>query len=62
MEGRSEESDLVLVGRHRGQAPEVDGLVYMGNPTVEVGSLVKVKITQVHPYDLVGEMIEGDVE
>ncbi|NLM68569.1 MAG: 30S ribosomal protein S12 methylthiotransferase RimO [Firmicutes bacterium] len=62
VEGRSEESDLVLVGRHRGQAPEVDGLVYMGNPTVEVGSLVKVKITQVHPYDLVGEMIEGDVE
>jgi ribosomal protein S12 methylthiotransferase len=61
VEGSSEESDLVLVGRHRGQAPEVDGVVYMGLAPVQRGDLVRVKITQVNPYDLVGEIIEGDV-
>ncbi len=61
VEGRSKESDLVLVGRHRHQALDVDGLVYMGNRKVEIGDLVKVEITQAHPYDLAGEIIEGDV-
>lgn len=55
--GRSAESDLVLVGRHRGQAPDVDGLVYVGNTLAESGELVKARITQAHPYDLVGEII-----
>ncbi|NLM25872.1 MAG: 30S ribosomal protein S12 methylthiotransferase RimO [Firmicutes bacterium] len=55
--GRSAESDLVLVGRHRGQAPDVDGLVYVGNAYVNSGDFVKAKITQADPYDLVGEII-----
>jgi len=61
IDGPSVESDLVVVGRHRGQAPEVDGLVYIGNPSLKAGDIVTVKITQVHPYDLVGELLEGDV-
>ena len=55
--GRSAESDSVLVGRHRGQAPDVDGLVYGGNAYVNSGDFVKAKITQADPYDLVGEII-----
>lgn len=61
VEGRSSESDLVLVGRHQGQAPDVDGVVYLGNNQVQIGDFVNVRITQVHPYDLVGEIREGDV-
>lgn len=49
-----------MIGRHRGQAPEVDGLVYIGS-AVRVGELISVRVTQAHPYDLVGETIEGDV-
>lgn len=60
VEGRSPESELVMIGRHRGQAPEVDGLVYIGS-AVRVGELISVRVTQAHPYDLVGETIEGDV-
>lgn len=52
VEGRAPESELVLVGRHRGQAPDVDGLVYIGSNQVQIGSFVNVRITQVHPYDL----------
>jgi len=60
VEGRSAESDLVLVGRHRGQAPEVDGLVYIGDNQARIGEFARVRITQAHPYDLAGETIEGD--
>lgn len=60
IEGQSPESELVLVGRHQGQAPEVDGVVYIGNKYANAGELVIVKITEVHPYDLVGEIVEGE--
>lgn len=62
IEGRSDESELVIVGRHRHQAPDVDGLVYIGNKQANIGDLVNVKIIQAHPYDLVGEIIEGGVK
>lgn len=62
IEGPSDDSDLVLAGRHRGQAPEIDGLVYIGNQVAQRGELVNVRITQAHPYDLVGEIVEGDGE
>lgn len=61
IEGFSNESDSVIVGRHRGQAPDVDGQVYIGNRLATAGELVNVRITEVHPYDLLGEIIEGDV-
>lgn len=59
LEYPAEESDLVLVGRHRGQAAEVDGVVYVGRGTLQPGDLVKVRITEAHAYDLVGEVVEG---
>lgn len=59
VDGPSAESDLVVVGRHRGQAPEVDGVVYLGRPDLRPGDLVSALITEAHPYDLVGEVEEG---
>jgi ribosomal protein S12 methylthiotransferase len=49
-----EESDLIVKGRHRGQAPEIDGnvLIVDGNP--ELYAIQDVLITEAHAYDLVG--------
>jgi len=56
VEGLSKESDLLLEGRTRYQAPEIDGCVYITRGTVEPGALVDVTITEAHTYDLVGEL------
>ncbi len=58
LEFSSEESDLVLIGRHQGQAPDVDGVVYVGRGGLQLGQVVKVRITEAHPYDLVGEVVD----
>ena len=58
VEGVSKESDLLLEGRTRYQAPEIDGCVYITRGTVEPGALVEVTITEAHTYDLVGELKE----
>jgi ribosomal protein S12 methylthiotransferase len=62
VEGAHEETDLVLKGRHQGQAPEVDGnvLIVGGEPTL--GAIQPVKITEAHAYDLVGEVVEGGLD
>lgn len=54
VEGVSEESDLLLQGRHQGQAPEIDGLTYINRGEAAPGDLVQVEITQAGDYDLVG--------
>jgi len=46
LEYPSEESDLVMVGRHSGQAPDVDGVVYLGRDALQPGELVTVRITE----------------
>jgi ribosomal protein S12 methylthiotransferase len=58
VEGLSKESDLLLEGRTRHQAPEIDGCVYITRGTAEPGALVDVTITEAHTYDLVGEVKE----
>ncbi|MFH7321114.1 30S ribosomal protein S12 methylthiotransferase RimO [Desulfurivibrio sp. D14AmB] len=57
VEGVSGESELLLEGRTRHQAPEVDGCVYIADGQCRAGDLVRVKITEAHPYDLVGEIV-----
>ncbi len=57
VEGLSRESDLLLEGRTRYQAPDIDGCVYITRGTVEPGALVDVTITEAHTYDLVGELV-----
>jgi ribosomal protein S12 methylthiotransferase len=58
VEGASEEHDLVMMGRHRGQAPEIDGQVYLSGGEVLPGQMRRVTITQASDYDLVGDLVE----
>lgn len=57
VEGVSPETELLLVGRTKYQAPEIDGMVYINKGTACLGEMVPVKITGSHVYDLVGEII-----
>ncbi|MFA6898606.1 MAG: 30S ribosomal protein S12 methylthiotransferase RimO [Desulfurivibrionaceae bacterium] len=59
VEGWSRETDLLLEGRTRFQAPEIDGCVYINAGVASPGDIVEVRITEAHPYDLVGEIIES---
>lgn len=62
VEGVSAETDLLLEGRMRSQAPDIDGCVYINSGEYAVGDIVALKITEAHTYDVVGESIEGDEE
>jgi ribosomal protein S12 methylthiotransferase len=57
VEGVSSETELLLVGRTRHQAPEIDGMVYINKGTACFGDMVPVKITGSHVYDLIGKII-----
>ncbi len=56
VEGPSEESELVMVGRHAGQAPEVDGVVYLSHGPVEPGTLCTARVVSSTDYDLLAEV------
>ncbi len=57
VEGVSAETDLLLEGRTRFQAPEIDGCVYIADGQASAGAIVPVRITEAHTYDLVGEIV-----
>lgn len=48
----------MTVGRWRGQAPEVDGVVVLGEEAREPGDMVRARIVDAFGYDLVGEVTE----
>ncbi len=58
VEGLSRETDLLLEGRTRYQAPDIDGCIYINDGTANPGDIVKVRITEAHVYDLVGGIID----
>lgn len=57
VEGVSRETDLLLEGRSRYQAPDIDGCVLINNGTANPGDILTVEITEAHTYDLVGGII-----
>jgi ribosomal protein S12 methylthiotransferase len=57
VEGKSDEHDLVLQGRHAGQAPDIDGSVYLSGGLATPGDFRRVRITQASDYDLVGDFV-----
>ncbi len=57
VEDKIDELGALWSGRFYGQAPEVDGVVYLTGYNKDMGSIVKVKITNVKGYDLFGEVI-----
>lgn len=60
VEGVSDESDYLMQGRWYGQAPEIDGSVYLGSADVAIGSLVSATITDASDYDLAASVVEND--
>ncbi len=59
VEGVSDESDLLLQGRWWGQAPEVDGSVYLANGTAWPGEIRRVLVTDAADYDLMADFIDS---
>ena len=57
IDGPSEETEHLLEGRHEGQAPEIDGVVYINDGAGKPGDLVQVKLTESATFDLVGHIV-----
>ena len=60
VEGTCSESDDLLEGRLRSQAPEIDGRLLIndtGGRAVLPGQIVRVRIAETHDYDLVGGIV-----
>ncbi len=57
VEGACPESEHLLVGRHWGMAPEVDGRVLINDGWAEAGTLVEIELTEVAGEDLVGRIV-----
>jgi ribosomal protein S12 methylthiotransferase len=58
VEGPSEEHEFVMKGRHPGQAPEIDGQVFLSGGEAHPGEVRRVRIAQASDYDLVGELLD----
>jgi ribosomal protein S12 methylthiotransferase len=52
IEGVSDESEYLLQGRWYGQAPEIDGTVYVADGEAAAGTIVRTRVTQASDYDL----------
>jgi ribosomal protein S12 methylthiotransferase len=57
VEGPHPETDLLLSGRHAGQAPEIDGAFLIVDGSAPAGSFVLCEVTEAHPYDLAGRIV-----
>jgi ribosomal protein S12 methylthiotransferase len=60
VEGQSEEHEFVVQGRHAGQAPEIDGHVFLSGDEALPGQLRRVVIEQAADYDVVGTLLPLD--
>ncbi len=58
VEGEYEETELLLKGRNQFQGVEIDGAVLINEGTAKMGQFSQVEITEAHPYDLIGRIIE----
>ena len=59
VDGPSEEHEYLVVGRLWCQAPEIDGMTYLSSTRpLSSGEIVRVRITDAHDYDLVGEVLD----
>ena len=55
VDGPSEDPAFQWEGRMAGQAPEIDGVVYLRGPAIVPGRFQRVRITEVEGYELAGE-------
>ncbi len=76
IDGRSEETEQVLEGRHEGLGPEIDGVVYIDEGSAHrgrqrpasheidypaPGEFCKVEITDAAAFDLIGRIVKNPV-
>ena len=62
VEGPSRETDLLWEARLETQAPEIDGVCYIndfGPLPPRTGEFRRMRVTEAHDYDLVGELIDA---
>ena len=57
VEGRAEETEHLLAGRHAQQAPEIDGITYVNDGVAWPGEIVTVEVTEAMDYDVVGRVV-----
>ena len=60
VDGESSESEFLLEGRFWGQAPEVDGKIYLANGTAKPGEIRRALVTAAADYDLVADLLAED--
>jgi ribosomal protein S12 methylthiotransferase len=55
VDGASEDPAFAWEGRTAGQAPEIDGVVYLRDRSLTPGRFARIRIVEVEGYELVGE-------
>ena len=55
VDGPSEDPAFAWEGRTAGQAPEIDGVVYLRDRSLKPGRFARIRIVEVEGYELVGE-------
>jgi ribosomal protein S12 methylthiotransferase len=55
VDGPSEDPAFAFEGRTAGQAPEIDGVVYLRQRDLTPGRFARIRISEVQGYELVGE-------
>jgi ribosomal protein S12 methylthiotransferase len=61
LEGPSRETELLWEARLSTQAPEIDGICYindLGEGVARAGQIRRMRITEAHDYDLIGELTD----
>jgi ribosomal protein S12 methylthiotransferase len=58
VDGVSDESEYLLQGRWYGQAPEIDGVVYLTDGEARPGDIVRAKVTKYADYDLAASIVD----
>ncbi len=58
VDGVSDESEYLLEGRWSGQAPDVDGVVYLTDGEARPGDIVRARVTSYADYDLAASIMD----
>ncbi|BBB32382.1 ribosomal protein S12 methylthiotransferase [Thermotomaculum hydrothermale] len=57
VEGYYEETEYLLKGRHKGQAPDIDGVTLINEGFADVGDFKRVLIEKAMYYDILGKIL-----
>ncbi|MCP4676110.1 MAG: 30S ribosomal protein S12 methylthiotransferase RimO [Deltaproteobacteria bacterium] len=55
VEDVADSQGYVLVGRHAGQAPDIDGVTYITSSDARIGDIIQTRVIKTHDFDLVVE-------